>query len=135
MQLNRQLLGFLAAGVVSTLLNLGSRYVFERFSSYELALLGANTVGVLSAYCLNRWFVFAPSADPVWAELGRFVAVNLLGIALSWVTAVLLFRWAFPALGVTWHPDLLAHAIGILVPVLPNYFMHKRWTFNQTSRL
>ena len=128
-----QLAGFLAVGVVSTVCNLASRYAFQLLGSYEVALVGANAVGVLSAFALNRWLVFHSTGDGLFVELVRFTLVNLAGIAVSWVTAVLLYRWLFPALGFGWHPDLVAHAIGIAVPVLPNYLAHRHWTWPRTS--
>lgn len=121
--------GFLVVGVISTLCNLGSRYAFQRFSSYEVALIGANTVGVLSAFFLNRWYVFKSGDAPVAGELLRFTLVNLAGIALSWVTSVVLYRHLFPAISFGWRPDLVAHAIGIAVPTVPNYLAHRHWTF------
>ena len=121
--------GFVMVGVVSTLCNLGSRYLFQRVVGYELALAGANTVGVLSAFFLNRWLVFRSTRSALLPELLRFTLVNLAGIAVSWVAAVLLYRIVFPALDFGWHPDLVAHAIGIAVPVLPNYLAHRNWTF------
>ena len=121
--------GFVIVGMVSTLCNLGSRYVFEAFSNYEIALAGANTVGVLSAYFLNRWFVFKPGDTSLPGELARFALINLAGILLSWLTSVILFRHAFPAISFAWHPDLVAHALGIAVPVIPNYWAHRQWTF------
>lgn len=134
MEEKKRFAGFLVVGLVSMLCNLGSRYLFQQGLNYEWSLAFANGVGVLSAFVLNRWFVFQSQTGQFAAELARFTLVNLFGIALSWLTAVLLYRWAFAALGLTWHPDLCAHAIGIAVPVLPNYFAHKAWTFNQASR-
>lgn len=128
-----QLAGFLLVGAASTVCNLASRYAFQLLGGYEVALAGANVVGVLSAFALNRWLVFQASDKGLWTELLRFTLVNLVGIAVSWLAAVLLYRWAFPAMGMAWHPDLVAHAIGIAVPVLPNYLAHRHWTFAAQS--
>lgn len=124
-------MGFVAVGLASTACNLASRYLFEPFCGYELALVGANAVGVLSAFVLNRALVFEPTGDPWLVEMGRFTVVNLVGIAVGWAVAVGLFRVGLPAVGWRWHPDLVAHAIGIAVPVLPNYLAHRAWTFNR----
>ena len=124
-----QFAGFVLVGLASTCCNLGSRYVFQTAASYEIALVGANVIGVLSAFFLDRWLVFKSTRSAVLTELARFTLVNLAGIALSWVVAVLLYRVAFPALGFAWHPDLVAHAIGIALPALPNYLAHRHWTF------
>jgi len=128
---SHQFIAFALVGLASTIFNLASRYGFELFFTYEFSLIGANAVGVISAFLMNRWFVFRSTDSQLLTELTRFVAVNLVGIAVAWGVAVLLYRQVFPALAVTWHPDLLAHAIGIAVPVLPNYFAHKVWTFNR----
>jgi len=128
--MDRRFIGFVAAGLVSTLCNLASRYGFELWMRYEWALVGANAVGVLTAFAMNRVLVFRSRSGRVWAELARFVVVNLVGIAVSWVVAVLLYRSLLPALDWRWHADLVAHAIGIAVPLLPNYLAHKWWTFS-----
>jgi putative flippase GtrA len=129
----RRFVGFVIAGLISTACNLGSRYVFELAMRYEWALVGANAVGVLTAFAMNRALVFRSRSQAVWRELGRFTAVNLVGIAVSWAVAVLLYRWLFPRIGFGWHPDLVAHAIGIAVPLLPNYLLHRHWTFTRAE--
>ncbi len=126
-----QFIGFVLVGIVSTVCNLSARYAFEILVRYEWALLGAYVVGVLSAFFLNRWFVFTANPAGVAGSLMRFTLVNLVGIALGWVTAVVFYRQVFPAVGFNCHTDLVAHAIGIAVPVLPNYVAHKRWTFSK----
>ena len=123
--------GFVLVGLVSTVCNLSSRYLFEVFTSYEIALVGAYTVGILSAYFLNHWFVFESAGASVWKGLYRFTIVNLAGIGVGWLVAVVLYRQVFPAMRFDWHPDLVAHAVGIAVPVLPNYIAHRYWTFGQ----
>jgi putative flippase GtrA len=99
--------------------------------NYELALVGAYTVGVLSAYFLNHWFVFESAGASTLTGLYRFTLVNLAGMAVGWVVAVLFYRQVFPTIGFEWHPDLISHAIGIAVPVIPNYLAHRSWTFGK----
>ena len=123
--------GFVVVGLISTVCNLSSRYLFQTVASYEVALVGAYTVGVLSAYFLNHWFVFESAGASTLKGLYRFTLVNLAGIALGWVAAVVLYRHVFPAMRFQWHPDLVAHAVGIAVPVLPNYVAHRYWTFGK----
>lgn len=126
--------GFILVGIISTVCNLSSRYLFELFADYEVALAGANVIGVSSAFLLNRWFVFGSGSAGFLGEFYRFTLVNSAGIIVSWLVAVLLYRAVFPGVGLMWHPDLLAHAIGIAVPVLPNYLAHKHWTFARAPK-
>jgi putative flippase GtrA len=37
----------------------------------------------------------------------------------------------FPAMGMRFHPETLAHAIGVAVPVFTSYFGHKALTFKE----
>jgi putative flippase GtrA len=92
----RQFTGFVVVGLISTACNLASRYLFEVAASYEVALAGANIVGLLSAFFLNRWFVFKSRAPRLMTELARFTLVNLAGIVIAWIVAVLLYRQVFP---------------------------------------
>ena len=61
--------GFVVVGILSTACNLASRYLFEVLASYEVALAGANIVGVLSAFFMNRWLFSSPAVaggSPNW---------------------------------------------------------------------
>ena len=49
------------------------------------------------------------------------------------VISVLLARFVFPRAGMHFHPDLVAHAIGLLSPIFTSYWAHKRYTFRPNS--
>ena len=40
-----------------------------------------------------------------------------------------LAKLAFPAVGLRWHAELIAHVVGVLSPVLVSYQGHKRFFF------
>lgn len=122
-------LRFLAAGGAAALVNVASRVVYQFATSYEVAIVLAYLTGMTTAYLLNRAFVFAPSGRGVREEYARFALVNVVALAQVWVVSVGLARLVFPALGMTWHADTLAHVIGVLVPAVTSYFGHKHLTF------
>ena len=126
----RRFTGFVVVGLISTVCNLASRYLFEVVASYEVALAGANIVGLLGAFFLNRWLVFKSRAPGLMTELARFTLVNLAGIVIAWIVAVLLYEPGVSCIGLRLdHGAFVAHAIGIAVPVVPNYLAHRFWTF------
>lgn len=120
---------FLSTGGFAALINLGSRYALNRALSFEASVAIAYLIGMLTAYVLARQFVFQPSGRSVMSELKRFAIVNVFSLALVWIISVGLARGLFPAMGVTFHPEDLAHFIGVAAPAAASYFAHRAYTF------
>lgn len=124
-----QFLRFLLAGGIAALANFGSRIVFSLALPYPLAIVLAYLVGMVTAFALNRAFVFTQAENPVAQQAWRFVLVNLLAVAQTLLISLLLARWLLPALGVLQHAETIAHAVGVLVPVFTSYLGHRHWSF------
>jgi putative flippase GtrA len=121
-------------GGVSAVFNLTSRYVFNLFVSFELAVALAYVVGVITAYTLARFFVFRDSGRSIAEEFKRFAIVNVFSLALVWTVSVLLARRVFPSLGFEWHAHDVAHFIGVASTAVPSYFGHRAYTFSRVTR-
>lgn len=122
-------LRFLAAGGTAALANFGSRFAFDGFVSYPLAIVLAYGVGMTTAFVLNRAFVFRDARNTVRNQATWFVLVNGAAVLQTLVISLVLARWAFPSAGMTWHPDAVAHAIGVVIPVFTSYAGHRALTF------
>ncbi len=118
------LVGGFAAGV-----NIASRFLFSMAMPYGWAVLAAYLCGMVTAWALSRAFVFEASGAGWGRELLRFGLVNLVAAAQVWITAVGLKDHVFPALGFTWHPEAVAHVIGVALPVFTSYLGHKHFSF------
>jgi putative flippase GtrA len=116
--------GGLAAGV-----NLTSRYVLNKAMSFEIAVALAYLLGMLTAYVLARQLVFAPSGRAVISELKRFTIVNVFSAVLVWSISVGLARHLFPAIGFAFHPEDIAHFVGVATPAVLSYYGHRAYTF------
>jgi len=66
----RQFALFLASGGVAAAMNWGSRFVFSRWMSFELAVVFAFCVGLATGFVLMRAFVFAGGGRPVVPQAG-----------------------------------------------------------------
>ena len=62
-------------------------------------------------------------------EYGRFALVNAAALVQVLAVSVLLAGVVFPAIGLVWNAELIAHAIGVVSPVLVSYQGHKRFSF------
>ncbi len=127
--MNLQFLKFLVTGGIAALVNLLSRYALNHVMSFEAAVVVAYLLGMATAYLLARRFVFDASGRPVASEVRRFVLVNLVALGFVWAISVGLARIVFPAIGMTWHADDIAHLIGVLAPAVTSYIGHRFYTF------
>lgn len=127
--MNLQFLKFLVTGGIAALVNLLSRYALNHVMSFEAAVVVAYLLGMATAYLLARRFVFDASGRPVASEVRRFVVVNLVALGFVWAISVGLARIVFPAIGMTWHADDIAHLIGVLAPAVTSYIGHRFYTF------
>lgn len=127
--LTPQFFRFLFAGGIAAAANLGSRFIFNQWMSYEAAIVLAYLVGMLVAFLLMRGHVFDAKGQSLSMQILKFVGVNLFAVIQTLIISVALARWVLPALGVQNHVDAIAHLVGVLVPVLSSYFGHKYLTF------
>lgn len=127
--MTRQFMRFLLAGGIAALANFLSRIAFSTVMGLEMAVVLAYCVGMAVAFALMRSQVFAPSDAPLARQAGFFVAVNLAAVLQTLVVTLLLVRWLLPAIGVRAWVEEIAHAVGVLVPVVTSYFGHKHFSF------
>lgn len=127
--ITKQFFIFLVSGGLAACLNWGSRFLFSVFVRFEVAVVLAFMVGLLSGFILMRLFVFNGTGKPIVPQVGKYIAVNLFALLQTLIISLMLARWLLPSLGVVEHVEALAHLVGVLVPVVSSYFGHKFLTF------
>jgi len=120
---------FLLTGGFAALVNLATRYALNLAMPFEAAVVAAYLIGMATAYIFSRLFVFDGSGRSVGSEFSRFAIVNAFALILVWLISVGLARTVFPALGLRWYADDIAHFIGVLAPAVTSYLGHKHFTF------
>lgn len=132
--MTRQFLKFLVAGGVAAAANFGSRIALSQWMHYIPAIIVAYLIGMVTAFVLNRLFVFEGASNTLTSQVGWFTLINLAAVAQTLAISVGLVRYAFPAIAFTYHPETFAHAIGVAAPVLTSYIGHKHLSFKGGSR-
>jgi putative flippase GtrA len=127
-----QFVRFILVGAIAAAVNIASRVFFSRFISFEYAVTLAFFVGMAIAFALSRHFVFDGSESRIEGQIARFVIVNLIALVQIWIISVGLADFVFPFIGFTWRPELVAHTIGVLSPVVTSYLGHKHFTFRKS---
>lgn len=120
---------FLAAGGIAAVANFCSRIALSEVLPYAASIVLAYCIGMATAFALNRLFVFSESSNPLSSQVKWFVLVNLAAVAQTLVLSLLFARVIFPYLGMAFHPETIAHAIGVIVPVLTSYIGHRKLSF------
>lgn len=124
-----QFVRFLVTGGIAATANIGSRYLFNIFMDFKVAVVLAYLVGMTIAYVLARLFVFDRSGRSLGSEFGRFAVVNLFALAFVWAISVSLALIVFPAINFTWHSEDIAHVIGVLAPAVTSFLGHRQFSF------
>ncbi|HBK44979.1 MAG TPA: hypothetical protein DDZ67_00800 [Xanthomonadaceae bacterium] len=127
--ISRRFALFVLAGGLAAGVNFGSRILLSRVMPYVPAIAAAYCLGMLTAFVLNRLFVFRTTSNALPSQVGWFMLVNAAALAQTVLISLLLARWLFPAIDFDFHPETMAHALGVAVPVITSYLGHKKFTF------
>lgn len=132
--MSRQFAAFVVVGGVAALVNIVSRLLISRVMPYEAAIVVAYLCGMVTAFFLNRLFVFhAASGHEASRQFVRFTLVNIVALAQVWIVGVGLARFVLPDVGFTWHAETVAHVIAVASPILTSYLAHKYFSFAETA--
>jgi putative flippase GtrA len=134
--LGNRLIRFLLAGGLAALVNFGSRFFYNIFMDFSVAVVLAFMTGLITGYLLNKIYVFTASRNTVVQEMGWFVFINLLALAQTWGLSVYLAELlpAYIPASVSRGGELadaIAHGAGVLLPVFTSYVGHKYLTFRE----
>jgi putative flippase GtrA len=122
------LVGGFAAGV-----NFLSRILLGIWMPYVPSIVLAYLLGMATAFVMNRLFVFSDAKNALHHQIFWFVAVNLAAVVQTIAVSVFLAGVVFPYIGFTWHPETVAHAFGVLIPVVTSYIGHKHLSFKGST--
>lgn len=129
---HKQLVYFVLSGGVAAVINVLSRIALNIWMPFSVAIVVAYLIGMITAFVLNRVFVFPGASNPLHHQVMWFTLINLAAVVQTLIVSLVLAHELFPAIGMRWHPDLVAHAIGVATPILTSYIGHKRLSFKTT---
>ena len=122
---------FLMVGGLAAGINFISRIGFSELVSYRVAIVLAYIVGMITAFLLSKHYVFEKSGRPFKDELRDFTIVNIFAVIQVWLISVGLAEHFFPYISFNFHPEEVAHLIGLGIPAVTSYFGHKYFSFRK----
>lgn len=127
-----QVVKFLFAGGFAALISWFIRFPLSEFMPFAAAVPLANAIGMVLGFVLYRYFVFPGSTRDLRAQVPYFLIVNAVGLVIGTVVAVLFLDYLLPLVGFEWHAEAIAHAAGIGVAAVSNFFGHRHLSFGRT---
>ena len=124
-----QFVRFLAAGGLAAAANILARVGLSVWAPLPVAVVLAYLVGMTVAFILMREYVFPPGRANVHRQVAKFALVNVAALAQTLVVTLLLADVILPWAGVGSHVDLIAHVVGVAVPIVTSFIGHRRWSF------
>lgn len=128
MNLNKQFILFVVAGGIAALGNFCSRIVINQWLDFNISVVLAYCIGMFIAYTLSRIFVFTERKTSVLSSSFKFVLVNVIAVIQTYFISVYLNM--FLQAHIDWsYTEEIAHAVGIVVPVITSFIGHKYFSF------
>ncbi|MBU2741636.1 GtrA family protein [Acidithiobacillus albertensis] len=131
--LSRQFLTFILTGGFAAAVNFGSRFIYNIFVDFPMAVTLAYLTGMVTAFVLFRIFVFQMSSHSTSKSAVIFVTVNAFSFAQAWGVSMALAYHLLPAMGIYQYDKAIASAVGISVPVFTSFIAHKYFTFREMA--
>lgn len=128
--MGRQFLVFLICGGVAALANIVSRWILSHWLPYSVAIVLAFCCGLIVGYVLFKFVVFkSGNSNRTVSESIWYVFVNLLALIQTLLISLFFSRLILPSIGIKDYADDIAHVIGVGIPVVTSYILHKYCTF------
>lgn len=119
---------------IAAAVNAASRVLFQTLTqNYELSIVLAYVCGMATAFYLNRNHNFIHSGKGSMAQIAKFVAINILGFAQTYLVSVWAVAVLMPALHIANFKYLFSHLLGIGAPVVTSFIGHRFITFSDKS--
>lgn len=129
MFLSRQFVAFVISGGIAAACNFGSRIFFDIYLSFSTSIILAYVIGMITAYSLNRFFVFSQTTRSHSSSIFYFVLVNVFAVLQTWCISLVLAYYFLPYFSVELYVFEISHFFGVIVPVFTSFIGHKYLTF------
>ena len=130
--LTKEVILYVAFGILTTLINIGSFYVMTTFFNIEdnLANNIAIILAVLFAYITNKDLVFHSQADGFgekFVEFCKFIFGRLVTMFIESIVGSLMFEY-LPI------PTIISKCLITIIVVILNFFISKFFAFKTTDK-
>lgn len=120
---------FLLTGGVAAIVNFVSRFFYNQWVSFSIAIIFAYLSGMVAAFILARLFVFEAGQQSIARSIYFFCLVNTVAVSQTWIISMSAATYVLPYMRVTAYVNEIAHLLGVVTPVFTSYLGHKNYSF------
>lgn len=129
--LTKEVILYVVFGVLTTIVNLGSFYIFTNILKWEenISNIIAITLAVLFAYITNKDLVFHSEADTKKEKVNeffKFIAGRAFTMVVEFVGCFLLFM--------TPIPQMISKCFVTVIVIILNFFISKFFAFKKKKK-
>lgn len=133
MKYSKQFLLFILAGGFAAFINIVSRVILSLFLGFKISILIAYLFGMIVAFLLTKNFVFSTQQLNNTKAFLSFSLVNLFAVMQTYLISLYLQNLLQYRLSEISIINLIAHSIGVIVPVFTSFIGHKYLSFGKSS--
>ncbi|MDD4351713.1 MAG: GtrA family protein [Candidatus Gracilibacteria bacterium] len=127
--LSKQFLKFFLSSGLAALVNFLSRIAFSFFVNFYLAVSLAYVLGILTAFSLNKLFVFKGGTARTSQQFIIFCIINGIAFIEILVISYLMKEILLPYFGIIAFSEELAHAVSLGSVAFTSFIGHKYFSF------
>ena len=130
----RQFILFIITGGTSAIINILSRIILSNFFRFEIAILIAYGIGMITAFLLAKRFVFLNSNKSIKKSFPAFALVNLLSVLQTFFISKYIRIFLINIFNNIIIIDFISHLCGVIFPIFSSFFGHKYITFGDSRK-
>ena len=120
---------FILAGSIAAIANVLTRYILNIFLNFEISVLIAYIIGMITSFLLQRKYVFKSTKKSYKKSFAAFSLVNLFALLQVWIFSLLIKFWLINFISSVQLVEFIAHCFGVGIPAFTSYYGHKYITF------
>ena len=129
---NNQFILFLLTGGFSAIINLTSRIIISNFLRFEVSVLIAYFIGMVTAFFLAKKYVFLNIKKSDKKSFPIFALVNFVAILQTFLISKYIRIWLINISDNLIFIDFISHLCGVIFPIFTSFYGHKYITFNNS---
>ena len=125
---------FILAGAFAAIINIISRIILTIFLNFQISVFISYLIGMVTAFLLQRKYVFKSNKKSYKKSFAAFSLVNLVALLQVWLVSLLIKVSLVNFISSVPLVEFIAHCFGVVIPVFTSYFGHKYITFSDKLR-
>lgn len=129
--LTKQFLKFLLVGGSAAGVNWVARLIIDIWTTFSTSVIIAYIFGMITAFILNKTYVFPDSNRDLSKQARDFIITNLVAFPIVWILSILFKNILKNYLGLSHYTAEIAHFLALSAPIIISFLIYKFIAFKK----